>query len=118
MKVNIKCSGIEHTPSLDDYVKHKIAHLDKLLKSNHEILVQAELGRTTEHHHKGDIFRAEFNLSIGGELFRAEAQTSDLYAAIDLAQAELTREVKTWKSRRESMFRRGARALKKLILRR
>jgi len=61
--------------------------------------VQVEVGKTKPNQAKGDIYRAEFNLSIPGTKLRAEAIMDDLYAAIDKGTDELRRQVKDYKEK-------------------
>jgi putative sigma-54 modulation protein len=77
--------------------------------------VEVEIGRTTKHHQAGDIFRAEINLSINGKLFRVESEQESLYAAIDEVRDDLEREIKKFKEKRETIFIRGARSIKKKL---
>lgn len=45
--------------------------------------VAIEIGKTSEHHQKGDVFFAEVTMSIPGDTIRARVEKDDLYAAID-----------------------------------
>lgn len=100
---------------MEDYCQKKMVSLGKFLKRINPALIKAEIeiGRTTRHHKSGDVFRAEINLSVGGNLFRAEAVNDDLYAAVDEVRDELEQEIKKFKTRRETVFIRGARSIKK-----
>lgn len=90
--------------------------LDKYIDFGRDnVFIQAELGKTTQHHRSGDIYRAEINLQVGGHTFRAVAEKDDLYAAIDEVKDELGREVKANKKKRISIIRRGAQKLKNIL---
>lgn len=116
MKINIKTVNIALTPAIEDYLQKRLMSLDKLVEFDRDnVLVQAELGKTTEHHKGGDYFRAEVNLHIGGRSFRAVSETSDLYSAIDDMKDELFREIVSGKEKRQSVFRRSAHKLKDLM---
>jgi putative sigma-54 modulation protein len=120
MNITIKGTNIELTPAIRDYVEKKVGNLEKFIsKHGDNALVEVEVGKTTQHHQKGDIFRAEINLSLAGNAyqFRADAETTDLYAAIDLAHDEMEVELNRFKGKRESRYRRGAKTLKNLIKR-
>jgi len=117
MKINIKGTKIELTAAIESYIKKKIGGVEKFITmhAGEEIRAEVEIGKTTKHHHSGDIFRAEVNLSIHGKQFRATSEKSDLYAAIDDARDELVRELNSSKDKERTMFRRGATAIKKLF---
>lgn len=117
MKINIKATNLELTTELENYLRERIEHIDKLIvkNPNSEGLMQVELARETMHHKKGTIFRAEFNLRIDGKHFRADTTEEDIRAAIDLARDELTREITSAKQKRATLVRRGARMVKDFL---
>ncbi|MBI5230371.1 MAG: ribosome-associated translation inhibitor RaiA [Candidatus Magasanikbacteria bacterium] len=95
MQITIKGTIIPLTPAIESYVHKKIGALEKFLKQFKPATVEArvEVGKTTEHHHKGNVFRAEVNLHLPKQLLRAEYSAGDLYAAIDLVHDELKRQI-------------------------
>lgn len=115
MKKIIKVKDLELTQAIEDYLEKKLATLKKFFSDFNEelVMVEIELGRTTRHHQTGAIFRAEINLSSNGKLFRVESERDDLYAAIDEVRDDLEREIKKFKEKKETVFVRGARSLKK-----
>jgi putative sigma-54 modulation protein len=42
-----------------------------------------EIEKTSEHHQKGEIFRAELNLSLPGKLLRVEKTEKEILKAVD-----------------------------------
>lgn len=117
MRIETKCTGIPLTDALRSYVESKLSRLGKFVHGQDAFHISVELAKTTAHHHKGDVYRAEANMNHDGALIRAEAISSDLYAAIDLLKEEATRELVNRKTKRESLARRGARKLKSLFRR-
>ncbi len=120
MNINIKATNMDLTSAIRDYVENKIGNLEKFIsKYGDNAQVQVEVGKTTQHHQKGDVFRTEINISLAGNSyqFRAESETDDLYASIDLAKDELERELVSFKGKREAIYRRGAKTLKSLLKR-
>ena len=115
MTTNVKAFGIELTESIKNYALNKMVRIRKLLSDHNNFHAEIELAKTTAHHHKGEVFRAEINMSGVGELYRAEASADDLYAAIDLAKDELVQEIKGRRMRKESLFRKGSRIAKRLL---
>src|SRR3989344_2566932 len=115
MEIIFKSKNFSLTPSVENYVRKKIETLERFLKNfNQEIIkFEVEVGRTTYHHKNGDIFLAEINLSIGGKMFRAESERDDLFTAIDEVRDSLEQEIKKFKTKKETIFIRGARSIKK-----
>ncbi len=117
MKKNIKTKDLEITEAIDLYIEKKLESLAKFYSDANPESVSAEIevGRTTRHHQSGDIFRAEINLMMGGKLFRAESEKDDLYAAIDEVRDDLEEEIKKFKDKKDAIFIRGARSIKKMM---
>lgn len=127
MKINIKGTNIELSPSIYAYIEKKIGELSKFIpdfgeiqeidgrvKSNVEAWVEVE--RTTKHHKKGTIFRAEAQIKIPGQTgVRAESCQWDLHVAIDEVKDELQRQIKKYKGKRSAIYKRSARSIKKLL---
>ncbi len=117
MKIDLKTTNFEITLSIKTYVQEKLDALDKFLPNDESIFADVELAKTTKHHQKGDIFKAEVNLKVPGRLIRAVAEKWDLHVAIDAVKDELQREITMNKEKKLSFYRRGARLLKKLLRR-
>lgn len=115
MKIIFKSKDFVLTPSIEDYIQKKINSLEKFLSNfnEEEMKCEVEVGRTTSRHRSGDIFRAEINLSVGGKLFRVESEQDDLFAAVDEVRDGLEHEIKKFKAKKETIFIRGARSIKK-----
>jgi len=118
MKINLKATNFELTPAIREYVEEKIGGLDKFIR-NPDSSVQAwvEIGLTTRHHQKGDIYRAEIQIRLPRveNGIRTESERETLYAAIDDARDEMKRELLKIKGRKRSLALRGARLFKKII---
>ncbi len=116
MNLNIKTTNISLTPAISEYLDKKLSMLNKFVDLERDnVLIQAEVGKTTHHHKSGDIFRAEVNLRINGKNYRAVSEKDDLYVAIDMVKDELAEEIKSGKERRISIVRKGALKLKNMI---
>lgn len=109
MKIRIKGTNIKLSQSLKDYVEDKISSVEKFINTKFETQVDFEIEKTTHHHKKGDIFRAEVNLTIPGKLLRAEAQESDIYLSINGVKDKLQRELKKYKDKKSAFSRRSKR---------
>ncbi|MST04356.1 MAG: ribosome-associated translation inhibitor RaiA [Candidatus Pacebacteria bacterium] len=100
MKINIKATNLELTSSLKTYVEEKIGTVSKLIQKwdmDGGVEAYIEVGRTTNHHHKGDVFRAEVDLRLPNKVLRAEDENTDLYTAIDKVENILKREIDKYK---------------------
>jgi ribosomal subunit interface protein len=115
MNINIKTKGISLTPSISDYADKRLAGIGKLLGGDPSFICDLELGKTSEHHHKGDIFRAEIHITGKGKDSYASAEDQDLYTAIDIMRDEITRELKASKGKRLSFIRRGGTRVKEMM---
>ena len=117
MRINIKATNMELTSAISSYVEEKLKSTEKfvLAHKNEEPLAEVEIGKTTNHHHSGEVFRAEVNLSVRGKQFRAVSEQADLYAAIDDMRTELVRELNSHKDKARTLFRRGAGAIKNIL---
>ena len=117
MRLNLKATNLELTPALKTYVDQKVSSLEKYLQKEIEhTFTDMELSKTTNHHHKGEIFRAELNINLGkGRLVREEATSEDLYAAIDEVKDKAGEAVRSYLNKRDSLLKRSGRLLKKLM---
>ncbi len=114
MQIKEKFTNFERTQAISDYLAKRLSHLDKFIKDN-SALCEVELGKTTNHHKSGDIFRAEINLKIKGKSFRAVSEKDDLYSAIDIVKDEMVNELHHHKDKKVSIARRGGAKVKSII---
>lgn len=117
MRITIRQKNLEITLALRSYIESKlISPVQKLvrgIKLPDLPILDLEVGRTTQHHHKGKVYRVAANLALNGKLIRAEAEDVDVHAACDLVEDELKREITHYKTRASSLLKRGARAVKR-----
>tara|TARA_Y100000310_G_scaffold288684_2_gene314554 strand:- start:3339 stop:3752 length:414 start_codon:yes stop_codon:yes gene_type:complete len=108
-----KATNITLTPDIEAYLDKRLAAVDKLIKNEGEAAIcEVEVGKTTKHHQSGDIFRAEINLTIGGELLRAVATADTLKIAIDKVKKDILRELRKRKDKRLDFVKRGGAKMK------
>ncbi len=98
MKINIKATDLELTAPLKEYIEEKIGGLNKFLsrledEKESDFTAWVEVARTTRHHHKGDVYRAECDLKLPGKMLRAEDENFDVRVAIDAVRDKLQKEV-------------------------
>jgi putative sigma-54 modulation protein len=98
MQIDIKGTNMDLTDAIKDYVNEKVGSLEKFF--DQAIIARVDVGRTTNHHQKGDVFRAEINLDVPQvHVLRAESVRDDLYTAINEAKLDLERQVKKYKEK-------------------
>lgn len=129
IKIVIKATNLELNREMRDYIEEKIGSLEKFAevfqsenyydsfftKGKPRVEVWVEIGKTTRHHQKGDIFRAEAQMRFPGESLRAESERDDLKLAITEVKDELQRELKQYKGKVEAVTKRKTRVLKKFL---
>lgn len=117
MNISIKATGLELTPALQSYISDKLQPLERYLPSDVVAAATAavEVGKTTNHHKGGDVFRSEINLDYPGVSLRTVAQEEDLYAAIDVSKNALANEIRETIKKKSTLLKRGGRLLKKLF---
>jgi ribosomal subunit interface protein len=114
MNTNIKATNMELTEAINDYVNKRLSSISKFVKGG-EFSVNVEVGKTTNHHKQGDVFRAEFNIEISGEKFYTFSEKEDLYSAIDDAKEEIVRQITSKKDKKQTLYKRGAISIKKML---
>lgn len=114
MQISLKGTNIQILESTREYVDRKLVRAaEKFFKNEGDSVVLAiEVEKTTKHHKKGNIFRAEANLKIGKVSLRAESTADTLNNAIDEVEYELTREITKFKDKRRTTMLKGARKVK------
>lgn len=95
MDIKIKAGKLELTPAIEAAIAEKFSGLDKYF--NNIIGCEVEVGRTTNHHSKGDVFWAEVNLEVPRKIIRAEAETDDLYKSLTEVKDKLKVEIIKYK---------------------
>jgi len=106
MQIKIKGTKIELTDAIKGYVQDKMDMLERDLGTIKPINCDVEVGMTSNHHQKGDIYRAEVNLQLNGEMLRVEKTEDDLYKAIDKVKDHLAMAIKKYKEKKIDKKRR------------
>lgn len=107
--VKIKTSQLALTDALRDYIINKVSMLSKYLGRTQVINCDFEIEKAVGGQNKGDIFRAELNLQVPGELLRVEKTEADMYKAIDKVKDHMILVLKKYKEKTISKERRSAR---------
>lgn len=115
VNINIKSTNMELTDAISDYVNKRLSSIEKFVKNEEKVTAYVEVGKTTNHHKQGDVFVAEFNIEIDGTKFYTISERDDLYSAIDDAKEEIVRQITKSKDRKQTLFKRGAKSVKKML---
>ena len=113
----IKATNTTLTEAITDYVDAKLGKsvLEKFSGSYEILDVEVEIAKTTSHHNNGEIFRAEVNVLVKGKVLRAASDKEDLYAAIDDVHDEIIKVLKDTKTKKETLWKKGSRSIKKML---
>lgn len=94
MQTDIKATNMELTDAIRAYVQGKMDDLDAITERfGTAVRADVEVGRTTQHHKTGEVFRAEVRVRLPGNPVYAEALHEDLYTAVNNAQKEAERQI-------------------------
>lgn len=119
MQINLQGKNIELTDAIKDHVLKRVTNLEKLLSGIEEkggaVNINFEVGKSTQHHRGGEVFHADCLVNIGGKEFYSSADKEDLYVAIDSVKESLFREINKNKGREQTLFKRGASSVKKMM---
>lgn len=116
MNIKIRSTNFELTPAIEDYVHKKLSPLARFFSN--ETICEVEIGKSTNAHKTGDIFKAEINIVGGGlDQVYVVAEEVDLYTAIDIVRDEAERSVVNKKKKKDTMLRKGGAMVKNLLKR-
>ena len=114
MQINLQGKNIELTQAIKDYISKRVTNLEKLLlkieQGHGKVRVNFEVSKSTNHHKSGEIFHADCLIKIDGKEFYGSADKEDLYAAVDAVN-----EINKNKDRSQTLFKRGASSVKKML---
>jgi putative sigma-54 modulation protein len=103
MKIEISSKKLDLIPSITEYVEDKMGLLAKLvqkLELEGDLHLKVHIGRTTAHHHKGEVYEATADLALPGAHLRAQETDEDMRAAIDAVKETMEREIRKYKTKR------------------
>jgi len=116
IKKTLKATNIELTDAIGVYVDKILDAIEKHVEPDDtSALADIEVGKTSQHHKSGEIFRAEVTLHTRFGTFRAVSETNDLYAAIDDVKDEISQSLALSNRRRTGFLRKSSRALKNMV---
>ena len=110
---NIKGTGLPVTDELCTYAEKKLAAAEKFLRG--DSTAHADIECEYSQMRDGSKYRAEFTLSSGSTVYRAEEWGSTMHEAIDLAAEQLVKELRRNKRKHFHLIKRGGAAIKDTI---
>lgn len=99
MNIRIKATQIELTEEIKNHIQTKMDMLEKFLGDMPVITCDFEVGLTSGHHQKGEIYRAEANLNLGHEVLHIEKTETELFKAIEKVKDHLAEMIKRYKEK-------------------
>ncbi|MFZ2149719.1 MAG: ribosome-associated translation inhibitor RaiA [Minisyncoccia bacterium] len=119
MQINLQSKNIELTDEIRDYALKRMENLGKFVSNikeeKGEVKATFEVGKSTNHHKAGEIFHADCSITVNGENFYAESDNEDWHNTIDEVAEKLFNEISKNKDRKQTLFRRGAKSVKKML---
>lgn len=113
-RITFKHSGTDVRPHLQTLVTEKMQTLDRFLGGTSEIKCEVEFAKVAPQR-TGAVYRVEVNLWNEGKLHRAEAVEASFEKAIDHVRTELESELQRDRTKRQSLWRKGARKMKNMM---
>ena len=116
MNIILKGTHLDLTPSLRIYINKKLGPLANLIKkidAAGSAEFEVEVARTTTHHHKGPIFRAEAHLRLPKKTFYVAEEEYDIRAAIDIVKTRLRQTLERYKEKELTPKGKARRAIRK-----
>lgn len=116
MHITIKAPRHDLTEAMQSLIESKFSALEKLtVNAGTPVTLECEIEESIAVERAGAKFRAEGNLSLDGNLFRAEATGATLEAAIDQVRDQLARSLENAQSKKHGLLKRGGAAIKKML---
>ncbi len=113
MHIDISGTKIDLTEALHNHVNAEFKKLERVLDPSARIAV--EIGKTTDHHKQGDIFKAEARIIEPKAEYFANIVSEDLYTAINSLSDELFEQVTKSKDKHRTLVKRGSAIIKKIL---
>ena len=115
MNIRVKATNLSLNPAISSYLEKRLAKIGKLMSRDPSVVCDVELSRTTDHHQKGDVFRAEIHIVGRGLDAYAASLNEDLHLAICDVRDEIVKEIRGGKKKRRSLIRRSGARVKAMV---
>jgi ribosomal subunit interface protein len=119
MLFNIKATNVKLSEGILTHVENKLAPLGtKLKRFGDGVKIDVEVGLESRHHKKGDVYRAEINISLPPKKrIRAVSKGEDLYSAVIEVKKDADRQLRDHKEKLQAKVRAGSREAKQKAVR-
>ena len=107
MKLDIKATKLELSGEIKAYFQKKMNMVERYLGKIQVLNCHVEVGLSVGGQKNGQIYRAEVNLDLPGELIRVERTATDIFKAIDKTKDHLVDQIKKYKEKRIERRRKG-----------
>lgn len=114
--IQYKATNVEMKPEWQELLEVKFSSLDKYLGDQSSVRCEIEFEKAAQQK-SGNVHRVEANLIVAGALYRADATEASFEIAIDEVRAELDKELRRARTKKESLYRKGKRAIKNMMQR-
>ncbi len=114
MNYNVKTTGLDLSPALSQHLESAVKSISRFTnKTDNGVMIDVEVGKISDHHQSGAIYRAAFNVTLPHQkLLRSEETEYDIYTAVNSARKEVVRQIKTTRKKQDTLIKRGGRRLK------
>jgi ribosomal subunit interface protein len=100
MQIRVKATKIKLTPELHEYIQEKMDMLEKYLGTVKPTNCDVEICMSVGGQSNGEIYQAEVNLELPGELLRVEKTEKDIHKAIDKVKDHLAQAIKKYRGKK------------------
>jgi len=100
MRIDIKATKLELSEEIKVYIQKKMDMMERYLGKIQVLNCHVEVGVTVGGQQSGQIYRAEVNLDLPGELLRVERTATDIFKAIDKVKDHLVDQIKRYKEKK------------------
>ncbi len=97
MNINVQAKGVDMTDAIKVYVEGKAGSLEKYF--DNITGVDVIVGMNSQHHQKGKVYFAEFNVQVPGKNLNLKKEAENLYKAIDKVRDHLKIEFEKMKGK-------------------
>ena len=105
--IDIKATKLELSEEIKVYVQKKMNMLERYLGRIQVLNCHVEVGLSVGGQKSGEIYRAEVNLDLPGELLRVERTATDIFKAVDKVKEHLIDKIIKYKEKKIDRKRKG-----------
>jgi len=107
------------TDEISTYLTERVESLSKFIDNKAQedgsVMANVEVGTSSNHHQSGEIYRAEINLTVSGQLIRAVSEKSDLFLAIDDMRDQAQNSITSSAGKKRDLLRKGGAMVKNML---